>query len=67
MKYTYGLPRRFLWALHDQSINPMRYKILIRMDDELLFVTSLFDNTSFQSKYDTPSIALFVMDYDRLI
>lgn len=53
-EYTYGLPRRFLQVLHDQSINPMRYKMIIRVDDEL-FVDSLKDSICFSSpKQDIP-------------
>ncbi|CAN5618856.1 hypothetical protein BH23THE1_BH23THE1_33430 [soil metagenome] len=50
-EYTKGLPlpRRygFLIELDDQSINPIRYKMLIRMDDEL-FVAGLVDSICFK-------------------
>ncbi len=42
------------YVLHDQSINPMRYKMIIRVDDEL-FVDSLKDSICFSPpKQDTP-------------
>jgi hypothetical protein len=56
---TKGLPLyRGLIRLHDQSINPTRYKMLISMDDEL-FGASLLDSICFKQNmihYETSFI-----------
>ena len=53
--YTKGLPlwRCFFTELHDQSIIPIRYKMLIRMDDEL-YVASLFGSIFVSLTHYTP-------------
>ncbi len=53
-EYTKGLPLwRCLTELHDdQSISPIIYKMLIKMDGEL-FIAGLVDSICYSPEYDT--------------
>jgi hypothetical protein len=48
----------------DQSINPTRYKILIRIGDEELYLAGLVENICFKQILYAIRPALFTGNYD---